>query len=258
MRQAGGIAVGMEAFAGAAIGLLVLISLAVGLRLIALRLRGGGSPELLLGLMLLLTVCIGYPGLIAVERASSDWARPLYVVANLCVNAGFAMLYVFTWRVFRADSGWARSFAGLGVLALLANLLARVVDAVTRPELRPPSEMVAQSLIQTSLVVVPYAWTAWESIRYYERMRRRVRLDLADPVVCNRFLLWGLTSVFVIAGVALNSIALALRVNVFETPSILFASSATGLAQAVLLLLAFLPPRSYLEWVRSRAHHAPA
>jgi hypothetical protein len=248
----------MVGFAGAAIGLLVLISLAVGLRLVALRIRGGGSPELLLGLMLLLTVGIGYPGLIAAERASAEWARSLYVIANLGVNAGFAMLYVFTWRVFRADSGWARSLAGLGVLALFANVVVRVADALGRPELRPPSEMVAQSLIQTSLVVVPYAWTAWESIRYYERMRRRVRLDLADPVVCNRFLLWGLTSVFVIAGVALNSAALALRINIFETPAILFASSATGLAQAVLLLLAFLPPRSYLDWVRSGAPTAPA
>ena len=79
-------------------------------------------------------------------------------------------------------------------------------------------------------------------------------MELADPVVCNRFLLWGLTSVFVIAGVALNSAALALHVNVFETPSILFASSLTGLAQAVLLMLAFLPPPSYLAWVRTRAH----
>jgi len=245
----------MEAFAGAAIGLLVLISLAVGLRLIALRIRGGGSPELLLGLMLLLTVGIGYPGLIAVERASSDWVRPLYVVANLCVNVGFAMLFVFTWQVFRPGSGWARSFAVLGVLALLANLAVRIVDAITRPELRAPSEMIAQSLTQTALVVVPYVWTAWESIRYYDRMRRRVRLDLADPVVCNRFLLWGLTCLFVIAGVALNSAALALRINIFESPSILFASSATGLAQAVLLLLAFLPPRSYLEWLRTRATH---
>jgi hypothetical protein len=248
----------MQAFAGAAIGLLVLISLAVGLRLIALRIRGGGSPELLLGLMLLLTVGIGYPGLIAVERASSEWARPLYVVANGCVNAGFAMLYVFTWKVFRPDSGLARGAAALGVLALLVNLGVRVVDALSQPELSAPSQMIAQSLVQTSLVVVPYAWTAWESIRYYERMRRRVRLELADPVVCNRFLLWGLTSGFVIAGVALNSVALAMRVNIFETPSILFASSATGLAQAVLLLLAFLPPRSYLEWVRTRSHPAAA
>jgi hypothetical protein len=132
----------------------------------------------------------------------------------------------------------------------------RVADTLSRPELRPLGEMVAQSLIQTALVVVPYAWTAFESIRYYDRMRRRVRLELADAVVCNRFLLWGLTSLFVIAGVALNSAALALHVNVFETPSILFASSLTGLAQAVLLLLAFLPPPSYLAWVRTRTAHA--
>jgi hypothetical protein len=84
-------------------------------------------------------------------------------------------------------------------------------------------------------------------------MRRRVRLGLADPAVCDRFLLWGLMALFVTVGVLLNSVALALRIEVLGSPWILLASSSTGLAQAVLLVLAFAPPSAYLAWVRARA-----
>jgi hypothetical protein len=112
---------------------------------------------------------------------------------------------------------------------------------------------VLETECQTSTVMVAYGWTAWESLRYHGLMRRRVRLGLADPEVSNRFLLWGLMSVFVIAGILLNTIAMARGIRVFQSPSILLASSTTGLAQAVLLVLAFLPPRFYSSWVRGRA-----
>ena len=55
------------------------------------------------------------------------------------------------------------------------------------------------------------------------------------------------------AGVILTTGATALRVDVLRSPGILVASSGTGLAQALLLVLAFAPPRSYLDWVRARA-----
>ena len=35
-------------------------------------------------------------------------------------------------------------------------------------------------------------WGAAESLRYFSMMRRRAKLGLADPLVTNRFLLWGL------------------------------------------------------------------
>jgi hypothetical protein len=91
----------MEAFAAGAIGLLVLVSLAVSCRLLWLRAKGSGMPELLLGTMLLLTVGIVYPALIAASRAPAETARVLFGVSSVCTNGGFALLFVFTWRVFR-------------------------------------------------------------------------------------------------------------------------------------------------------------
>ena len=243
----------MQVLAGAAIGLLVVASIAVGLRLLALHRRSGGAPELLLGLMLLLSVGVGYPLLIAADRAGEDAVRPLFVVSTLAVNAGFVLLFAFTWRVFQPDAPWGRAFAGAGALALLVNAALRCWDALTGAEVKIGSEVVGESLLQTTPVIVAYLWTAWEALRYHGLMRRRVRLGLADPAVCDRFLLWGLMSLFVTAGVLLNTVALALRIEILETPWVLLASSSTGLAQAVLLVLAFAPPSSYLDWVRARA-----
>ena len=243
----------MQALAGAAIALLVGVSIAVGLRLLALHRRSGGTPELLLGLMLLLSVGVGYPLLIAASRAGEDSVRPLFVVSTVAVNAGFVLLFTLTWRVFQPDTSWARALAGAGALALAVNAGLRCWDAVSAAEVRIASEAVAESLLQTTPVMVAYLWTAWEALRYHGLMRRRLRIGLADPAVCDRFLLWGLTALFAAGGVLLNTVALALRVDVLETPWVLLASSCTGLAQAVLLVLAFAPPSSYLAWVRARA-----
>jgi hypothetical protein len=242
----------MQALGAAAVGLLVAASIVVGIRLLALHRRSGGAPELLLGLMLLLSVGAGYPLLIAANRAGPETVRPLFIVSTLCVNAGFAMLFAFTWRVFRPDATWGRALAGAGVLTLLANAALRCWDAATSGEVRIAGEVVDDSLLQATPVLLGYLWTAWESLRYHVLMRRRLALGLADAAVCNRFLLWGLMALAVAAGVTLNGVALWQRIDILATPWVLLASSSTGLAQAVLLVLAFEPPSSYLAWVRAR------
>jgi hypothetical protein len=175
----------------------------------------------------------------------------LFIVSTLAVNAGFALLFAFTWRVFRPDAGWARGLAGAGMLALLVNAALRCWDGLTQPEIRIASEVVTESVLQTTPVMAAYLWTGFESLRYHGLMRRRVRLGLADAA--DRFLLWGLMALVVTAGVLLNTVALALQIRVLESPWILLGSSATGSTQAVLLVLAFVPPRPYLTWVRARA-----
>jgi hypothetical protein len=138
-------------------------------------------------------------------------------------------------------------------VSLLANALLRCWDGLTQAEIRIAAEVVGESVLQTTPVLAAYLWTGWESLRYHGLMRRRVRLGLADPAVCDRLLLWGLMALVVAAGVLLNTVALALQISIFESPWILLGSSATGLAQALLLVLAFAPPRAYLAWVRARA-----
>ncbi len=239
----------MEAFAGSAILLLVGVSTVVGIRLLARWRHGGDHPELLLGLMLLLTVGVGYPTMIGADRTQGDLARGLFLIANASVNVGFSLLFLFTWRVFRAESSGARLLAGAGVASLAVNLGFRVFGMIDGPEIAIAREAPMESVLQMVPVAFAYGWTALESLRYWTMMRRRVRLGLADAAVCNRFLLWGLMSIFVIAGLGLNLSAIVRQVDVFTSPWVMLGSSITGLCQAGLLLLAFLPPVAYLRWL---------
>src|SRR5262245_11650489 len=99
----------MQGFAGLAVALLIGCSVFVGLRLLAVHRRTGGSPELMLGLMLLLSVGVGYPcSIMSLRAADLATARILNIVSALAVNGGYCLLYLFAARVFRPDSAWAR------------------------------------------------------------------------------------------------------------------------------------------------------
>jgi hypothetical protein len=242
----------MQALAAAGIGLLIGASVLVAIRLLVLHRRTGGAPELWLGVMLLLSVGFGYPARIGADRGPAEWTGELLALSHITIAIGFCFLFVFTRRVFRPDSAWAGALAGAGVVALLgkaAHGCVQVWRHGATPTLDAP---LSEILAQTGPVLVGYVWTACEAFRYHAAMRRRVKLGLADVTVSNRFLLWGLMAMSATAGVLLSIVALALRVDLLN-PTLLLASTATGLGQAVLLVLALAPPRAYLAWVRGRA-----
>jgi hypothetical protein len=83
-------------------------------------------------------------------------------------------------------------------------------------------------------------------------MRRRLRIGLGDAVVCDRFMLFGLMASSATAGCLLNVVAMWRGIEILESPGIQLAGSFSGLVQAGVLVLAFAPPRSYLDWVRAR------
>lgn len=248
----------MQALAGAAIASVIGASLLVGIRLIALHWRTGSRPELQLGAMLLLVSGLGYPLRIAATRAGAEWVGTLVVGSDVAIAIGFSLLFVFIWQVFRPGSGWAGVFAAAGSLTMLADALHNAIWIQHQTAVDPVSESLGGILSQAGPMLIVSLWAAWESLRYHGMMRRRVRLGLADVTVANRFLVWGLMGIFQTLGVAVNIAAAALRIDLFNDPWILLVSSAFSLAQATFLVLAFVPPRSYLSWVRARAAAAGA
>jgi hypothetical protein len=242
----------MLSLAAVAVVLLIGVSVLVAIRLLALHRRTGGLPELLLGGMLLLSVGVGYPTRIAAERMQTEWSGAFLVVSHLAIAVGFSLLFVFTWRVFRPQEAWARMLAAAGVITALGKAAHGCVQVHGRGVIDTLDVPLAEILLQTGPVMVAYLWTACEALRYHGAMRRRVRFGLADATVSNRFLLWGLMALSATSGVALNTGAVANRVDMLS-PLVLLPSSITGLAQAVLLVLAFVPPPAYLDWVRARA-----
>ena len=82
-----------------------------------------------------------------------------------------------------------------------------------------------------------------------------MRLGLADAVTTNRFLLWGAATGCCAVGTTIGAVAQRLlpQTDGVAPASIMLCYAGFGLVAAVTFWLAFLPPRGYQEWIRSRA-----
>jgi hypothetical protein len=105
---------------------------------------------------------------------------------------------------------------------------------------------------------------AIESFRWWGMLRRRLRLGLADPVVTDRFLLWGVwaacSTLNFVADLASRSFYWLVFGTIQPVPEYLAATvgptiaitMALGCVSAVTLFLTFFPTRAYLRRVQAR------
>lgn len=230
------------------------VSLLVGVRLVALWRRTGELPELLIGVGVLGIGPVGF-GLLTLGDAllrsgQPELARWLLAVANSAVAAGVFATCVFTWRVYHPSRRWARRLSWGIAGVLLSTLVGDALQTGFR-EIRLDS---GSSVLRTATQVAILLWSAGESLRYWRMMRRRLRLGLADPLVTNRFFLWGLAAGA--AGLG-SAIGLAAQIATGRPPLeigwLMLSSSLHGLVAAVAMWLAFLPLPFYRRLLESRA-----
>jgi hypothetical protein len=236
----------MEVFAGLSVGLLVLAALVVVMRTFALWRRTRGLPELLLGLYLSGATVLGYPLVVAMTQIPASKAWGLHVGAQAVMGLGFACLLLFTLRVFRPDTLWARVVVGLCLLTLATAGFVYFRE-VTGESPRPPSELLGVNMLTTGPIAVAYFWATFESLSYHRRLRLRLRLGLAEAVVVNRLLLWGVMTLA--AGMAVVINLVAMLSGVFMSAPIVLVSSGLGIVHACCLFLAFHPPHWYRAWL---------
>jgi hypothetical protein len=230
-----------------------IASLVVGVRLVLLWRRTRELPELLIGIGVLGIGPIGFSflliGSLALKSGNAE-AWIAFALGQLAVFVGVLAKSIFNWRVYHPKSSVAR-----GVVALMALILVGLYIQLgwTRGfvlEATPGIESAIQSLLQTSALL----WGAAESIRYWRLMRKRGRLGLADPVVTNRFLLWGIGAGAAGLGVAVGAVAShVLATPSLQIPWVIASSSAHGMVAAIAMSLAFVPPNAYLRWLRRNA-----
>jgi hypothetical protein len=234
---------------GAALGgSFVIASLVVGVRLVWLSTRTRQSPELLIGAGLLLLSVFGYP-FMTVARKAQALAEPtrvgLAAASGAAQVVGGLLLLLFVWRVFRSRDRWAvglvTGYAALGAFVFAGQSLGPGWWAWAAQEQGPWAAA-------RWLFLVPIGWGALESLRYWGQLRRRQALGLADPVLVDRFRLFGVAMSF---GLAANLGAIALQLLGIELVGSAIGTLAVSPASvaAVSLWLAFLPPRAYLERV---------
>jgi hypothetical protein len=251
----------MHAAAFAPVVFFFVITLVVAVRLLALWRRTRALPEFAIGMGVVLVSVIGMPLALAgrlPQTVATPFGNAVFGVGFVCVCAGITLFFVFTASVFHAGSRWARAAvvvtgimlaataAGLIRAASFCNDIAEVV-AHTRP----------WAIGTVGMLAAAFVWTAFESLRYHGQLRRRRALRLADPVVENRFLLWGIggVSMVVLAG-SLAGFLLARKAVLLE-PWALGIMAASGLVMGSTWLLTFFPPRFYLRLIGGESAAAP-
>ncbi len=218
-------------------GSFVIVSLVAGARLLLLARRTRQPAEAALGAALFLGGGIGWALLVfGLQILPREWAPATLLAANLCIHTGAVALAAGTVHMFRPRDALARA-AVVALAALFAfSFGMRVYDATAIPV---PAAIFWTSTLGGALC---YGWSAAESLRWFARLRRRIRFDLADSDVTRRMGLWaGACSIAV-------GIHIVTAVNRFVMqdglhPATLTASSLLGLGAATCLWRAFFPRR---------------
>ena len=243
----------MESLAFLAVALVALVSTSVGVRLLLVARRTRGFPELVLGFSLAAITGVGYPIVLLTELRETIGPLLTFaadLVGSFAAATGFAGFYVFTWRVFRPDSRWAAALTTLGSSATLVATAVTVWLAIGVESSEEKFRIVQSWEIPLfASAAIGFLWSAFEALRYHAILRRRLALGLADRIVANRVLLWGLTTASAGTALVIFTLLLSAGVNHLTAPVALFTAAVCGLLASVFLYLAFLPPAAYLRWL---------
>ena len=237
----------------AAVGTLFVVWIVTGVRLIRLARQTQRSPELLLGLALLLQAGIGYPISVLAPYAG-DAAWLVWLVSSSCSNGGMGLLFAFTALVFHERARWAWMIVGAGAALLLIQTIGHVTaqSAAATDEAARARAILVWGAGSLALSGLSWGWTGFEALRYHARLRKRAALGLADPVVVNRMLLWGMMGIIALSCVLADTALLYLAGEVGRTVFLPLVTATAGLLVSACMILAFWPPPAYLAWLRGR------
>jgi hypothetical protein len=235
----------------ALISLSGLVGAYVGLRLLVLARRTGKWPELQVSVALLSWSVLGQP----LALCLGPWADGLDPsVLEACYRG-----YWFSWVVVYTglacfcrsvfDQNRSRLRGLLFWLSWTPGALAWLVIAAWGTSLGPWPEAICNLTCATG-----FGWAGAEALIYWRKLVRREQLGLADPVVTNRFLLWG--------GCCAGTSPIALWVFMLAIQGhglgsgyapAEFATSVGGLVNGSVWLLTFVPPAWYIRLIQRRA-----
>ncbi len=227
----------------------------VAVRLLRLGRRTGEFPEKLLGgtFLLIGTSAVLYvlPNLSLFESlwTSLNFAGRVFVIPYSVLFA------LFTWRVFRPAERWGGWLVwGTGILLVIG-----VGGSAMGGDWEGFSISSGWFWFEWVGFTLPFGWAGSEAFAQYSRARRRVRLELCAPLVCNRYLLWALfgTLQVCLCLILLPQYAEYEASNRF-TQAWDALYGAVEIVSLVMIWLVFFPPAFYRRWVNGNAPVATA
>jgi hypothetical protein len=246
--------------------LYLLVMTALGARLLALARRTRRLPEALLGAHFVLCLSLGYALLGAGHVAGLEpgLLPPAAMVTLIGVGqaatcCGVFAGVLFNFWVFRRGELWALGLVALAGAALAASYLGYGL-----------SGGFGHGHIGGFWFWLGYGtylaagiWVLFEPLRYRVALRRRVAIGLVEPLVADRFLLFGVGSAFRLVMLAIGAVAMRLaeetsqQIVPYVAPIFLVVALA-GLGVAGAYGLAFFPPRRYARFVERRYRRSPS
>jgi hypothetical protein len=258
----------LQAIGGLVMAFNTALGVTVAIRLLRLGARTRG-PEGWLGVYFLFMWFIGFllAAVIYMGWSNPDLALPdslrsaLHGVYVASASFGLYGIFVFTQRVFRPASAVARrAVVAAGLAMVLAWIAYGVTDGFHVGVINGPAYWVGFAVREMAIV-----WMAVESYLYWAQLRRRMRVGLAEPILVNRFLLWGVWATAVslmqlsdpasrlwywwLTGDAVNYHPEIGRPMTLMT---LCATALLGTISGSALLLTFFPTAAYRRWLLAR------
>jgi hypothetical protein len=258
----------MQAIAGLVMTVNMAIALIVAIRLLRLGARTRG-PERWLGVYFLFMWFLGFLLASAIYLGWSDarlalpepWRAPLHGLYIAASSFGLYGIAVFTQRVFRPTSALARhAVTAAGIVLVFAWVAFGLTEGFAVAIVNGWAYWLGFAVRELAIV-----WLAIESLQYWTQVRRRLHVGLADPIVVNRFLLWGIWAIAVsimqmtdpasrlwywwITG---DAVTYHVEIGRRVTLTTLSATALLGIVAASTLLLTFFPTIAYRRWLLAR------
>ncbi len=223
----------------------IALSFAVGLPILIKALRTGDRlVALLSGSLVVDGLEWVFWGLYLYWPGSNPSVNDAFATAcRIGISASVLCLGCFTWLTFRSQS----VAAAVAFWAALGAMVVGFFGSGAVGDWRGFRSDHVWIWIENLAQILVYGWACAEALLYYRNARRRVAHGLADPVLTNKFALWG-TYAGCYGGVQiLFLLALASPDGFTNLGAVDIALTLIGIGS---LWLAFFPHRLYLAWLR--------
>jgi hypothetical protein len=219
----------------------------LGIHMLRSAVRHRALPEAWIGLFFLASAIGSETALHGITMGDPVLAVRLVLIGTPALTVATIAAYAFTYTVFRPGERWARAIVVAGVLLALWGTWYQMSGPTGRTDV---TGFCWQFLIGRFAC---FAWGTYEAFRAYAMARRRFAFGLADPVVVNRFSLFGVW--FAAMGVMPLTMALARAYGGASAQLIasIIGPKIVGLVMITALMLTFFPPRRYLDWIATTA-----